>query len=112
MIDRAKVAEAFRVIAAAIEAPAEPAAPALPAEASALGWVPIRSCGLPERTVRRAVREREIGASRIGRDVFVDMRDVRAYVERRRLDAPRPDEDEVDRAMRAKRLRVVGGRGR
>jgi excisionase family DNA binding protein len=111
-MNESKVAEVLCLLAAAIKAPAEPAAPALPAEAPALDWCPIRSCGLPERTVRRAVREREIGASRVGRDLYICMADVRAYVERRRLDAPRPDEDEVDRAMRAKRLRVVGGRGR
>jgi excisionase family DNA binding protein len=111
-MNETKVAEALCLLAAAIKAPMEPAAPTLPAEASALDWCPIKKCGLPARTVRRAVREREIGASRVGRDLYICMADVRAYVERRRLDAPRPDEDEVSRAIARRNLRLVTRGGR
>jgi hypothetical protein len=109
-VNAAKVAEALRALADAVEAPGD-APPAQIVEAPALDWRPIKTCGLPERTVRLAVRQKEIGAARIGRDLFVDMRDVREFVERRRVDrdANPEDGDEVDRALQAKRLRIVGG---
>jgi len=106
------IAEALRALAAAVEAP-EPVAPAPTVEASALDWRPIKACGLPLRTARLAVREREIGASRVGRDLYVDMRDVRAFVERRRVDRDPGFRDELDVALDKERtLRLVGRSGR
>jgi hypothetical protein len=109
------VAEALRALAAAVEAPSERASqPVVSVAPPALDWHPIKACGLPERTVRLAVRKKEIGAARIGRDLYVDMASVRAFVEARRVDARADDTggDEVDAAIAAKRLRLVGARGR
>lgn len=107
------VADALRALAAAFEAPGAPQSqPVVSVEAPALDWRPIKACGLPQRTVRLAVRQKEIGAAHVGRDLFVCMADVRAFVERRRIDAQADDGegDEVSRAIAAKRLRLVGGR--
>jgi len=112
-VNAARLAEALRALADAVEAPSEPASPpVVSVEAPALDWRPIKACGLPQRTVRLAVRMKEIGAARVGRDLFVCMADVRAFVERRRIDAQADDGegDEVSRAIAAKRLRLVGGR--
>jgi excisionase family DNA binding protein len=105
------VAEVLRMLADAVEAPGE-TSPAPTVEAPACAWVPILKCGLPTRTARRLVRERAITASRVGRDVYVKREDVNAWIESQRIDRPGDGEaDEVDRALRAKRLRLVG-RGR
>ena len=106
-----RVAEALRLLAAAVEAEGALLAPA-PAVEGPCAWVPIRKCGLPERTARRLVKARVIAGSRIGRDVFVLRADVDRYCESQRIDAQgdEGDGDEVSRAIARKNLRLVGGR--
>jgi excisionase family DNA binding protein len=107
-----KIGDVLRQLAAAVDAwedaSRSPAPP--PADASALAWVRIRDCGLPERTCRRAIRAGEIRGAKVGRELLVSTEDIRRYVESKVRDV-KPDNDlgdgdEVDRVLR---LRRVGG---
>jgi hypothetical protein len=87
------------------------------ADVRELGWVPIKQCGLPERTARAGVKSGELEAAKVGRDVYVNRDSVEGFVASRRIvqrDAkPDADEgDEIDHALRrrAKLCSVRGGR--
>jgi len=103
------------LVAIADEAAAEPVATPAPASAdvrSLIGWVPVKKCGISETTARAAVKSGEIASSRVGRDLLVKIDDVRAYIEARRIDRDRgasADGSTVDRAIEARRLRLLGG---
>jgi hypothetical protein len=108
-------AQALRLLADAVEAEGAPVVPAPTTEAPPCAWVAIKQCGLPVTSARRAVRDGEISASRVGRDVYVLRADVERFVEARRIDRGEvdltgDDRDEVTRALRVQRLQLVGGR--
>lgn len=91
-------ATALRAQAAAILAEAdaiELEAKALVVETSlAPEWMTYAATGLPGATVRRAVREGRIRASKIGRQHLVSAADVARYIEANSI-APRPAESAV-----------------
>jgi excisionase family DNA binding protein len=85
------------------------------AEAPPLAWVPLMQSGLPEKTARRAVRDGEIAASRVGRDVYVLRADVERFIAARQIVQrdTKPENDQgsvVDQAIARRRLRLAGGR--
>ncbi|MBX3221669.1 MAG: helix-turn-helix domain-containing protein [Labilithrix sp.] len=55
------------------------------AEAGALraqdAWIPIKATGLPPTTVRKLIKSGAIRASKIGRELRVNMDDVRKHVQ-------------------------------
>jgi hypothetical protein len=108
-----RIGDALRALADAVDAElVQRAAPAPTAEAPTCPWVPIKACGLPEKTARQAVRAGEIASARIGRDVYVKCADVVRFIEARQVErvaVPEGAKNEVDRAIARKRLRLLGG---
>jgi hypothetical protein len=43
-------------------------------------WIPIKSSGLRDGTARRAVREKKVRASRVGRELLLHAGDVAAFI--------------------------------
>ena|SRR5688572_4651134 len=78
-------------------------------------WLPVASCGLPEKTVRRAVKDGAVEGRRIGRTLFVRRASLEAWAAERpsaeRKGGTTGEEtehvDPVQRALAAGRLRVV-----
>ncbi len=80
MTDRTTLARA--AIDAAIEAIADRVANKLAEKQQAPEWVPLNSCGLPARTVRRAARRGELRMHRVGRADFVNRVELDAWMAR------------------------------
>ena len=75
-------------------------------------WLPVTRCGLPEKTIRRAVKDGAVEGRRIGRALFVRRSSLEAWAAQRpsaERQAIADDEpaDPVRRALAAGRLRVV-----
>jgi excisionase family DNA binding protein len=95
---------AHREAAEALERAAreEEDAPATSTPTSA-GWQPLKTCGLRRTTARRLARDGVIRSSRVGRELLVNVEDVRHYIEGQRVQRvearERASGDEFDRAL-------------
>ena len=74
-------------------------------------WLPVTDCGLPEKTVRRGVKDGAIEGRRIGRALFVRRASLESWAAERPSAERKPvvadTADPVQRAIEAGRLRVV-----
>lgn len=78
--------------------------------------VPLRKCGVPVRTARKAIKCGELPAMLVGREYVLRRADLAAWLDNRRVKpSPRPERQlsaagrAIDRARRSGSLRVVGG---
>jgi excisionase family DNA binding protein len=78
--------------------------------------VPLRKCGVPVRTARKAIKCGELPAMLVGREYLLRRADLAAWLDNRRVKpSPHPErqlsaaERAIDRARRSGSLRVVGG---
>lgn len=42
-------------------------------------WIPVAKCGLPDKSVRRAIKRGDLRGSRMGRELFVNVADLAAW---------------------------------
>lgn len=96
--ERPSRAKALRAQASALRAQAD----ALEMEADALEvaetaariegpeWKPVRSCGFPDKSVRRAIKNKELRGARIGRDLCVHVADLAGWASNKQVSAAPP----------------------
>jgi hypothetical protein len=75
-------------------------------------WLPVTSCGLPEKTVRRAIKDGAVEGRIIGRALYARRASLEAWAAERpsaerHESATTEASDPVKRALAAGRLRVV-----